>query len=153
MFMMNCFAVENLSVLLKKVQNIKNKNFDCEDVTEKFRETFNFIPPTVQETILKNTIKNLSKRVPSIPTRTLEKLVKNFANSDVPEEEACKFSYKTFSDKMSTKCLDSCIQKSDLTFERIVKTLEKCSINWKCYIDETDEISSGFSKCIGKCVE
>eukprot|EP01080_Neovahlkampfia_damariscottae_P010049 gene10049-2368_t len=83
------FWKETFKALFTRTKSTQHKSTECEDTTEKFRETFNFIPPTVQETILKNAVKNLSKRVPSIPTKTFEKLVNNFADSSVPEEEKC----------------------------------------------------------------
>jgi hypothetical protein len=145
--------IDSLTVrLLNSV--LYNKYSGCEETTERLRESWAFLPPTVQETILKNTIKTLSQKVPSIPAKKFEPLVKNFVDLfGVPAKEACKLAYTTLSSKLPKDCLDKCIESSDLTFERMVRVLSKCSSTWKCYIEESGKATQQFGGCVSDCIE
>jgi hypothetical protein len=138
-----------LKVILKKEKS------ECADSTAQLRKVWIFLPPSVQKALLQDVTMQIAQQFPRIPFETVEKLVKNFVDKSVPAQEACDFAYKIISEEVRRReeCLNKCIEDADLTPERIVRTVAKCKFEWRCYLNEVEELMQSLGQCIAGCIQ
>eukprot|EP01080_Neovahlkampfia_damariscottae_P006898 gene6898-11060_t len=140
-------------VLLKTILKTQ-KNSECAASTEKLRKIWIFLPPSIQTKLIEDSIMQIAGQFPRIPYETVEKLVKNFINKEVPPQEACDFAYKIISEEVRRReeCVNKCVEEADFTPERLARVVVKCRLDWKCYIREVQEAMQSVAQCIAGCV-
>jgi len=132
---------------------LKTRN-ECDDQVGQLRRIWFYLPPTLKESLLAEVINQISRQFPRIPFETVEKLVKNFIDDTVKPQDACDFAWRILSEEVRRReqCLQKCIEDADLTPERLIRTIAKCRLEFRCYLQEIQETMMGLATCMQSCI-
>lgn len=129
------------------------KNSECADNTKELRKYWFWLPPSFQDQILNEVVRSITSQFPRIPYETVVKLVRNFVDDRIEPQEACDYAWKIISEEVQRRevCVQKCIE-DNLSLPRLLQAIAKCKINFRCYLEEVEDVLQSFGSCMATCL-
>lgn len=136
-------------LVIKIVDAMKGK--DCG--VNQIREYYYWLPPSWKEEVKNQLLLVISMQLSRIDFQIVERFVKDLFDEKVPSERVCAEMQRTFLPEWNRRqlCTQTCMDKVDLSLDRILKTVIKCKMDLDCYWQEIQDELMNVQSCSDEC--
>jgi len=143
---------EKVALLLEKSKKLYSmEKRECN--IDELREIFYWLPPSWKAEIISQLIGNIIGQFPRLRYEVVEKLVKDMFDSRVPQERVCKDLDDIILPEARRRqmCGQRCMERVDLSPERILKVVMQCQFDFRCYLNEIARELQQVAQCAEDC--
>jgi len=141
-------------LLFKSLNFIHSHNSEVKECNlDDLREFFFFLPPSFQREIKDQLVGNILGQFPRLQYEVVVKLVNDMFDPKVPQEQVCADLDRIVlpEARRRQRCSQMCMDKVDLSPQRILKVIEKCGFQFRCYLDEIAQELQQVAQCSNDC--
>jgi len=130
---------------------LKREKDECN--LDELREFFYWLPPSFQREIISQLIGNILGQFPRLKYEVVEKLVNDMFDKRVPAERVCADLDRIIRPEAErrARCNQICMDKVDLSPERFIKVIQKCGLEFRCYLNEIAQELQSVARCAHEC--
>jgi len=145
------YKAKSAIVLEKATKILTGKNDECN--LAELREFYFFLPPSYQREIKSQLIGNILGQFPRLRYEVVEKLINDMFDMRVPAERVCADLDRIIlpEARRRQECSQRCLDKIDLSPERLIRVITKCGLDINCYMNEVAEEMMNFQRCAHDC--
>lgn len=138
--------LEKVSALLKR----KEKN-ECN--IDELREIYYWLPPSLQREIKSQLLNNILGQFPRLRFEVVEKLINDMFDPRVPQQRVCDDLDRIIipEARRRQECGQRCMDKVDLSPERLIRVVMKCQLEFQCYLNEIATELQNVARCAHEC--
>jgi len=138
-------------LFFKSLNYITKERKECN--LDELRELFYWLPPSIQENIKYQLIGNILGQFPRLKYEVVVKLVNDMFDQRVPAQQVCDDLDRIVLPEAirRQRCQNMCMDKVDLSPQRILKVIEKCGLTFRCYLEEIAKELQEVARCSHVC--
>lgn len=143
---------EKATFILESVKSmIKGEAKECN--IDQLREFYYWLPPSVQREIKSQLIGNILGQFPRLRQEVVEKLIQDMFDPRVPQQRVCDDLDRILipEARRRQECNQRCLDKVDLSPERLIRVVMKCQLEFNCYFREVAEEMQNVARCAHEC--